>query len=545
MAARFKVNERKLLIVIILLAAFLRLYKLGSYPVSLSWDEVAIGYNAFSIAQTSKDEYGSYLPVLFKSFNDYKLPGYIYLDSLFVKILGLSEFSTRVPSALLGVLAVVVTYFLTKEIFKKEQNKSPLALAAALVMAISPWHLQLSRAAFESNASLTFILTGLLLLFVGMRFPVAALFSVPALVLSLYFYYSPRVFVPLILLTTFFIYRKKLMGNLKAYVLGVFLSLIILLPLAISIFSTEGFKRLKEVSIFQDQSLIVDYVATRATAHSPLAFIFLNRRIPTVFEGFHNYFSHFSPGFLFFGDDPNPRHRSAFHGNLYLFEIPTLVGGLIVLYRMKDKNLKSFLLAWLLLGPLPAAFTKETPHALRAILLMPPIVIISAMGTIFLLKKSFVKIIFPVAAILLFVNYLYSYYFVYPQRDSLSWAYGYKNLYQKLAVIDQSYDRVIITGYYWKPYIFYLFYNRINPITYQESSSQEVIGKYRFGTAGWDTNGQDLNEQLIEGLKGQKTLLAIAPGEFEKLEDKTKFKLYDVIYDFPGRKKVFLIGQWI
>src|SRR3990167_7573491 len=98
-----KKNKLIILTAIILLAAILRLYELDSYPVSLSWDEVAIGYNAYSIAQTGADEYSIKWPILFKSFNDYKLPGYIYLDSIFVKFLGLSGFTVRLPSALLGV----------------------------------------------------------------------------------------------------------------------------------------------------------------------------------------------------------------------------------------------------------------------------------------------------------------------------------------------------------------------------------------------------------------------------------------------------------
>ena len=77
----------KTIIVILILAAFIRFYKLESFPVSIYWDEAAIGYNAYSIAMTGRDEYGMKLPLLFKSFSDYKLPGYIYLDSVFIKIL--------------------------------------------------------------------------------------------------------------------------------------------------------------------------------------------------------------------------------------------------------------------------------------------------------------------------------------------------------------------------------------------------------------------------------------------------------------------------
>src|SRR3990167_5608828 len=113
-----------LLILAVLLAATLRLYKLNSYPVSLSWDEVAIGYNAYSISQTGADEYAAKWPLLFKSFNDYKLPGYIYTDALFIKLFGLSEFMVRLPSAIFGIIAVVTIYFLAKKLFEKSIVKS-------------------------------------------------------------------------------------------------------------------------------------------------------------------------------------------------------------------------------------------------------------------------------------------------------------------------------------------------------------------------------------------------------------------------------------
>ena len=70
-----------LLLGIVLVAFLLRFVRLSSIPVSLSHDEVAIGYNAWSILKTGSDEYGVRFPLLFKSFDDYKLPGYIYLTA--------------------------------------------------------------------------------------------------------------------------------------------------------------------------------------------------------------------------------------------------------------------------------------------------------------------------------------------------------------------------------------------------------------------------------------------------------------------------------
>ena len=68
-----------LLIGILVLAAALRLVNLSSVPPHLTQDEASLGYNAYSILKTGKDEYGQLLPVVFKSFGDYKPGLYIYL----------------------------------------------------------------------------------------------------------------------------------------------------------------------------------------------------------------------------------------------------------------------------------------------------------------------------------------------------------------------------------------------------------------------------------------------------------------------------------
>src|SRR3989344_1262034 len=108
-----------LLCLIIFLAAFLRFFNLESTPPSLSHDEVAIGYNAWSILQTGKDEYGKMYPILFQSFDDFKLPGYIYATVLSEKLFGLTPFAVRFTSALLGTLTVVALYFLIKTLLKE------------------------------------------------------------------------------------------------------------------------------------------------------------------------------------------------------------------------------------------------------------------------------------------------------------------------------------------------------------------------------------------------------------------------------------------
>ena len=115
-------KKRVLLLLILFLAGLLRFWRLGENPPSLTWDEVAWGYNAYSLGKTGKDEFGRFLPYDYlESFGDFKPPVYAYLTILPVKIFGLNEFAVRFPSAILGTLNVLLTYFLTKELFKNSQ----------------------------------------------------------------------------------------------------------------------------------------------------------------------------------------------------------------------------------------------------------------------------------------------------------------------------------------------------------------------------------------------------------------------------------------
>ena len=103
-----------LLVAIILLAGILRLWQLGGIPPSPDWDEAALGYNAFSILQTGRDEFGKFLPVVLRSFDDYKPALYAYITVPSVLIFGLDVFAVRLPSAIIGTLTTLLVFFSCK-----------------------------------------------------------------------------------------------------------------------------------------------------------------------------------------------------------------------------------------------------------------------------------------------------------------------------------------------------------------------------------------------------------------------------------------------
>ena len=155
MTKKFREIWHKKLILIVLIAAALRLFWIDKVPISLNWDEISMGYTAYSLSQTGMDEWGEHLPIFFRSYGEWKSAVYIYLLVPFTKLFGLNAWGVRLPSAIAGIMAVYLTYLVTKKLFGEKAG-----LWASLFLAISPWHLMLSRPAFEANVSLTLILIG-------------------------------------------------------------------------------------------------------------------------------------------------------------------------------------------------------------------------------------------------------------------------------------------------------------------------------------------------------------------------------------------------
>ncbi|MDO8269625.1 MAG: glycosyltransferase family 39 protein, partial [Candidatus Levybacteria bacterium] len=138
-------NRKLLLILIVLTGFFLRLNLLDSVPPHPSLDEVSIGYNAYSILKTGMDEFGNSHPILLRAYDDYRPAHYTYLVVPFIKLFGLNVFAVRMPSALLSIATIISVYFLIKSLFRKFKRVELLALATTGMLAISPWHIYISR----------------------------------------------------------------------------------------------------------------------------------------------------------------------------------------------------------------------------------------------------------------------------------------------------------------------------------------------------------------------------------------------------------------
>jgi 4-amino-4-deoxy-L-arabinose transferase-like glycosyltransferase len=145
-----------LLIVTVCISLLLSLYKLNEVPPCLNSDEIAYGYNAYSIMTTGADEHGNFLPLRLRSFEDYKLPLYTYILIPFIKVFGVNDFAVRAPNILLAALFPLLFYAILKKIFDAR-----VGVVGAFLVSISPWIYLLSRQAHEGVLCAFLILLGI------------------------------------------------------------------------------------------------------------------------------------------------------------------------------------------------------------------------------------------------------------------------------------------------------------------------------------------------------------------------------------------------
>lgn len=487
-----------LLIGICLLAGTLRFFALQANPASLTWDEVAWGYNAYSLGFDGKDEFGKFLPFEYiESFGDFKPPLYAYLTILPVKLFGLNEFSTRFASAFFGTLTVLVAYFLVKRIFYTSSRKEYYALLTAFLLAISPWHIMLSRAAFEANLVTFFLITGTVLFLKGIQEKdYYIILSVIPFAASFYTFNTARIVTPLIVLLLGISFLKPLfIKKRNAVIMAGILGILLVGPLVPFLFSEQASLRFKEVNIFSDISVIERVNTEVSNDNNAFWSKLLHHRYLTYsVEFLKHYLDHFNPNFLFVTGDNNPKFSTQDVGQLYYFEIPFFIIGILMLIRRKE-GYWWIIPLWLLIGIIPAATARETPHALRIEATLPAWQIFTAVGltTIFIFLYQHKKQIFRPALILLSIvilfnclYYLHGYYFHYPREYSSEWQYGYKESITYVTSQKNNYDEIYITDALGRPYIYYLFYEKTDPKDFRRSAevNRDVFGFVKVDSFG-------------------------------------------------------------
>lgn len=461
-----------LLVVVFFVALFLRFNQLGQIPLGFYQDESAIGYNAYSIMQTGQDEHGQSFPLYFKSFGDYKLPIYIYTTIIPIKFFGLTPFAVRFPSALFGFLTVVVFYFFVKEMTKNNN----LSLIATALLAINPWHLHYSRATFEVSISLfLFVLGGLLLtkgLLQGKRW--LFLFGTLCFVLNVYTYNLTRLLSPLLFAVFIFLHSSRIKNiTRKEIFITIFISVVLLLPFFTTLLQHGGAASAGGTLIFSSaavQAPLLEFRSYFAGLPEIFTKLFFNQWSLTKWQYINNIASYFSVPFFFISGSSHGNHGIGNVGQFYLFELPLIVIGIVLLIQKKI-GWSYFLILWGIVVILVASLTREVPHATRSFFLIVPLEILSAFGLLNMLKwikgikRDFYRIIlFILIGGFVFYNlifYFSSYYVRFPVFYAKAWRLKDKALVVYVKENENKYDKIIFdkdAGFIYTSLLFYAAY---------------------------------------------------------------------------------------
>ncbi len=506
---RKKIVHISLIVIILGLALSLRLYRLGSW-VSPYWEEVAIGYDAFSVLQTGKDHHGNFLPlVAFESFGDWKPSLYFYTVVPFVKLLGLSVAAVRLPAAISGGFIVIGLGILTRKFVESLSDRwsdqihlsaSLMQLIAMLVAALNPWALHFSRAGWEANLATALVLWAVIF---GYKFLESTtkrqflylFFSSLLLILASYTYHSARIVAPLLGLGL--VVTKLICTNLSQYVKEHYLSLLFIFVFSLALISPlvrtmsdpRLSQRFKETSLFSEISIIESSNQLKqAAGNSFISKLIYHRYLLFGKEIVTNIFDHFNFDYLYLSGDSNPRHSVQYFGLFYHFEFIFLFSGLYLLIRFfKAKH--GFLFYWILIGLIPPSLTKTTPHALRTLLIMPALVVVHLLGLWFLvllLSRSLRKlkcIVFKRLRLkyllLLLVSFVYLAEFawfwdfslkLYPKKYGQHWQSGYEQMIAKVDQLQAKYPdyQILISRSEGRPAMYYWFYQQTNPKLVQD-----------------------------------------------------------------------------
>jgi 4-amino-4-deoxy-L-arabinose transferase-like glycosyltransferase len=490
------------IVIILMLALFLRVFYLDRVPVSLFGDEVDVGYQAHSIAETGKDLKGNFLPFYIQSLYEYRAPLYIYSAVPFVKFLGLNEWGVRAPAVFWGIVSIFGIYLLCRRLFN-----NTVGVLGAFLLTISPWHLQYSRGSFEVTMLLSSFIFATYFFVLSFEKKNLILLAAFLFGLPFYIYSTSTILVPLILILLLFLYRKELLEN-KKYLLGaVVIFLITVFPYIQSIYQGEATSRFEGIGIFQDK-ILADKLnladKSQNYTNPTVEKIFYNKVVIFLQVFFNNYFKTFSPEFLFTSGDPDFRHSIHEMGNLYYFELPFLILGLWFLIN-RHKKTSILVIGWLLVAPIPAALTGDGgTHSTRLFMMLPPLIILVSLGIYYLLtnlNKNSIKLLFGFILILSLFNivfYFYRYYAHYPYESWRWWQSGFKESMLFMKSVEHNYQQLFFNETYEPATIRFLFWWQYPPQRFHQADLRKfddivlnfnglsIDDRYYFGTVKKD-----------------------------------------------------------
>ncbi len=521
----FKITEKNLVIILLLIGISARVLLFGSIPPGLNQDEASTGYDSYAILNYGMDRNGFHNPVHITSWGSGQSALYVYFAMPFIALFGLNVMAIRAVNLVFGIISLLIFYFLAKRV----SNRS-VALLSLFLLAISPWHIMMSRWAVDANLFPSVFLIAVFLLILSFddkRFLPASLF---VFALSLYAYPTSFFIVPIFLLMVFLylLYHKKIdiKSDFKNLGMSVLLFAITALPVFLFVI----------INYFKMDSVHTALLSIPRLTGPP-RFSVASSLFNSDFSG--SFYQHIIEviKIIINQDDGLIWNSIPEYGYMFLFSLPFLVIGFV---KLLSENLfskakrfeKSFVfLAWLAVSFLLGGLLNP-PNINRINILFIPLIFLIAVGIYYVLQ-NIRHFTVPIIILYLvsFSMFSFNYFSTYPEKteqiffESFGEAINYASNYTS-GRPDAS---VYVTNQVNMPYIYVLFYQRTNPEIFKSSvkfsnPGAEFQWVKSFGRYSFGINDINQSENAVYIIHNSEE------GKFDKSDFTIKkFKYYSVV----------------
>ena len=482
------------ILICVVVGGYLRGVNIENNPPHLGNDEISIAFDSYSVRTIGKDEHGHWWPLSFQSHQTYKAPLYAYLNMPFNLIWGNTEAGVRYLSVASGTLAIIMLALIGFEL-----GGESVGLIAALILALNPKGISVSRIAFESNMASTMMLVGLYFM---IRFRkkmndrwlyLAGLF----LGLAIWGYHTQWGLTPMLAIILPWLVRKEV--PLKKWWKMWLMMIIVAVPIFINFISVSVFDPNNRAN---SQLWIKDDGVENIWKDKKISLF--KKVLVTAEIPFSNYVEHFglannfSSGLLF--SDRSPMD-SGWH---LLATLPLIVLGLFGVKRYLGK-LSSWFWWWWLLCPVVPALTLGGVASVRNLSFIYPTILLAAIGWLMIInwKKCTGFLIFG----LVLANFYFfsrAYYIHFPLFAGDNFQYGYKQAWEFMKPNINNYDNVVVEpkfGHFGQfvgvPHLYFGYFGAFTASEMQTRVDYygTKIGKFEFRDVDW--NNEELRPKTI------------------------------------------------
>lgn len=472
---------------ILILAAAVRLYRLGDVPMGVTNDEIGYIYNAYSISHTGNNIYGQKLPLFTYVYKrDFPfMPVPTYILAAFFRIFPLNTFNGRLPTALLGTATVYLVFLFCCRLFKK----TSVPYAAAFSLAVSPWHIFFSRSAYDTVWAAFFYLASLTALVTIRPHRPALSVSVGCFLMGLFSY---RGMVPMApFLAIIFIWYLKAQrivnsGTVRIFMIGTLACLVLYGFIA---YSERGNGFVSEATPdIRNIEQQIELSSRESRGPQIVKRIFLNKPVFLTDKYLNQYLSAYSPGILFLHGEQSQLYSMWNHGKFYILDIILVGLGIYFLIRTRQPA-ASFIGLTVLAAGVPGMIGGE-PYGARNLFMTIPAAIIAGCGVYFITAAGRMRHLFIIMLVLLYLfsfsRFNFDYFGRYAFDRSETWFKSMKDLSLVVRAGRKKHSSVLIRGSMFPDFLQYAFYTRIAPVTVQHIAGSADA---KSGTFGYDNVG--------------------------------------------------------